>query len=134
MEETNELGESLVEIEALLQNASDEIYNKIPKSFIEFIQENKSQEYKFEYNTQKSIEEQNFSELTLGLIGLIYKDFVCNEEEKLEYQKEIDELRVKIEKEKREKYNPDNIFKNQIENQQLQQNEESRMIVVQETK
>ena len=56
--------------------------------------------------------EQTLKPETRGLISLVYSDYICNDKEKEEYiNKCQNHLRIK-EQETREKYNPDNLFKN----------------------
>jgi len=45
------------------------------------------------------------------MLGIIYRDYLCDEEERVNLlEKEKKEL-LELEAQKREKYNPDNIFK-----------------------
>ena len=70
------------------------------------------------------------------ILSLIYRDFLCSNEEK-EILKIRDSVKLKEEeKQLREKYNPDDIVKNRnkIIPQKEQTSEETRIIVVQEEK
>ena len=109
---TKELSNAAVEINSLLDNVSEEVLNKIPKKFIEYLKDIESYDYYFEYDTSKTIEEQNFSGEALNLIGLIYKDYLCTEDEREDYSNILKQYNFKLEEEKREKYNPDTIFDN----------------------
>lgn len=109
---TKELSNAAVEINSLLDNVSEEVLNKIPKKFIEYLKDIESYDYYFEYDTSKTIDEQNFSDEALKLIGLIYKDYLCTENEREDYNKILNEYNFKLEEEKREKYNPETIFDN----------------------
>lgn len=109
---TKELSDAAVEINSLLDNVSEEVLNKIPKKFIEYLKDIESYDYYFEYDTSKTIEEQNFSGEALNLIGLIYKDYLCTEDEREDYSNILKQYNFKLEEEKREKYNPDTIFDN----------------------
>lgn len=109
---SKELSEAAVELNAILDNTSIEVVKKIPKKFLQFMKENASITYKFEYDKTKTLEEQNIKPKTKGLIALIYKDYLCNESEKQQYLNNIEKILNNIEIEKREKYNPDNVFKN----------------------
>lgn len=80
-----ELRESVVEFFAILENTDDEIVNKIPKNFLNFLKSIESDTYKFKYNNKKSLMEQNLKPKTRGLIALVYQDYICTEEEKKEY-------------------------------------------------
>ncbi len=109
---SKELAEAAVEINVILENTSPEIVNKIPKKFINFLKEISSKTYTFKYDNSKSLEEQDIKPKTKGLIALIYKDYLCDPLEKQDYINYILQVKEEIEQRKREKYNPDNIFKN----------------------
>ena len=108
---TKELSQSATEINIILSNTSKDIVDKIPKKFKILLKEIEDKEYVFEYDKTKSLNEQKISDMTRGLISLIYKEYICNEKEKQEYLNTLQEKLKNQEKEKREKYNPDNIFK-----------------------
>ena len=108
---TKELSQSATENNIILSNTSKDIVDKIPKKFKILLKEIEDKEYVFEYDKTKSLNEQKISDMTRGLISLIYKDYICSEKEKKNY---LDTLREKLKKqeiEKREKYNQKNIFK-----------------------
>ena len=108
---SKELSEAAVEINVILENTSPEIVNKIPKKFRDFLKEIASKTYEFNYDDTKLLEEQNIKPKTKGLLALIYKDFLCEEHEKQEYINKAVKVMENIEQIKREKYNPDDIFK-----------------------
>lgn len=95
------------EIHAILKKSSKEELNKIPKSFIQFIEKNMDVNYtpkiEFNENFEKSVLEE-----TLLILALIYRDYLISDEERKKLiereQKQLEILR--------EKYNPDNLFKN----------------------
>lgn len=95
-----------------------ELYNEIPKSFIDLIDSNRDTQYKVNIDYSKSINEQELQKGTRVLLSLIYRDYLCSEEERqILIKKDKEELK-KIEEELREKYNPDNLFKNKKENKE----------------
>ena len=108
---TKELSEAAVELNAILENTSEEILKKIPNSFKKFINDIKSEDYKFEYDKNKKLVEQDVKPETRGLIALIYQNYICDEKERAEYIQKCNEYFQEEETKKREKYNPDNIFK-----------------------
>lgn len=95
------------EIHVILKKSSKEELNKIPKSFIQFIEKNMDVNYtpkiEFNENFEKSVLEE-----TLLILALIYRDYLISDEERKKLieseQKQLEILR--------EKYNPDNLFKN----------------------
>lgn len=125
---SKELSEAAVEINVILENTSPEIVSKIPKKFIVFLKGIASKNYIFKYDNTKSLEEQNIKPKTKGLLALIYKDFLCEPQEKQEYINHISLVTEKIEQRKREKYNPDNIFNNRSSNNIPENNNEENSI------
>lgn len=125
---SKELSEAAVELNVILENTSPEIVSKIPKKFIVFLKEIASKNYIFKYDNTKSLEEQNIKPKTKGLLALIYKDFLCEPQEKQEYINHISLVTEKIEQRKREKYNPDNIFNNRSSNNIPENNNEENSI------
>lgn len=69
---------------------------------------------------------------------MIYRDFLCSPDEKRRLQekdaRELQEVQKAIEEEIREKYNPDDIFKNKREIKNKEQTEEKSLTVLQEEK
>lgn len=103
---------ALEEVDEILHFMDEELVSKIPNSFKNFIKENKDKSYISNINPYMPLEEQDLRQETQAIISLIYRSYIANEEEK-EYFKQKDKAEFEeIEKEKLEKYNPDNIFKN----------------------
>ena len=80
-----------------------------------------NKDYDFKIDTTKTLEEQNLSKEAKAIIANIFKKYWATD-----YQKERIEAKEKydieqIEKEKYQKYNPDDIFKNRKQN--IQQEE-----------
>ena len=114
---TKELSEAAVEFNSILEYTSEDLKNKIPKKFLDFLQSIQSKTYKFEYDKTKKLDEQKLKPKTRGLIALVYQDYICNEAEKEEYIQKSQKIIQQIEENKREKYNPNDIFKDKkIEN------------------
>ena len=87
-------------------------------------------EYDFRYDNDKSILEQNLMSETKSMIVQIYKKYLCPVSEK-EGWKTYDKLcHEKIEKKKQEKYNPDDIFKNNITNNKKDDEEQVDMQII----
>ena len=125
---TKELSEAAVEFNCILEYTSEELKNKIPQKFLDFLKNIQSQTYKFEYDKTKKLNVQNLKSKTRGLIALVYQDYICNENEKEEYIKKSQEIIMKKEEEKRNIYNPDNVFKSKTKSIESNLNEQTAMI------
>ena len=133
-----EYREAFEEIYEIFNLMPKELLNKIPKKFYEMIEEERDTNY---YpNIQEPLEKQKLKNETIIILGLIYRDFLCSPDEKKRLQekdaKELQEAEKELEEQIREKYNPDDIFKNRnrFVAQEEQSSEETRMTVVKEEK
>lgn len=109
------------EVIEVLKYTKREDVNKIPKSRILLWRINMNKDYDFKIDTTKTLEEQNLSKEAKAIIANIFKKYWATD-----YQKERIESKEKydieqMEKEKYQKYNPDDIFKNR--KQTIQQEE-----------
>lgn len=103
---------SYTEIIEILKYFSKEDLSKIPKQIIEKYINDRDKDYKFLYDENLKLEEQNISKLTIILFANLYIEYFLDENErKIMEQNDIKELKL-IEKEKQEKYSTENIFKN----------------------
>ena len=101
------------EILAFLKIVDSEYVKKIPQNLIKVFENEKDKEYFPQYNLETPIEEQYFEKETRELIALLYLNYWYeSEEDKKELEEIYSSNTIKYEKELREKYNPDNIFKN----------------------
>ena len=107
---TKELSEAAVEFNCILSNSNQEIIQKIPTKFVEFLKSIESKTYKFDYDKSKSLNEQKIKPETRGLISLVYENYICNDEERKDYKEKCQIVLDESEKSKREKYNPNNLF------------------------
>lgn len=101
------LKDRLSELDVLLNYIDSEDWLKIPDDIIFYIKENKNEEYNWEYDETKSLENQNLSKDTFSLLTFIMYKYIASEDEK----KEITSLVNEITEELNKKYDVDNIFK-----------------------
>ena len=115
MEITNELTRyqmALVEVYEILKLSKKDEINKIPHSFLEFIKKNKSKEYKFKFNKEKNLNDQNLMKETKIILSLLYRSYICNIETRKELEKEDKQKLKRIIEENTKKYDSENLFKN----------------------
>lgn len=121
--------EAFSEVYEIFKLMPQELLNKIPQKFYEIIKEERDKEYL--PNIKEPIENQKLKDETIILLGLIYRDFLCSQDEKKRLQekdaRDLKEAERILEEELREKYNPDNIFKKNREEIEPS-NEETAMI------
>ena len=87
-------------------------YEKIPLEIIEVMEDNCCKGYNIKYNPLISLQEQNSAEEARIIIAIFFRDYWATEEQKKKIllKEKIDF--EKIEEEKRNKYNIENIFQN----------------------
>lgn len=131
-----EYRKAFTEVNAIIQLMPEELVDKIPSKFHVMLEEEEDKDY---YpNIKEPLEEQKLKEETIIILGLIYRDFLCSPEERKELQekdaKELQEVKMAMEQEMREKYNPDDIFKNRRKDNPEEQSYtgNTSMIVVEE--
>ena len=97
------------EVLIVINNLVKEDYEKIPKEYIEFLEDNCNNDYEFKYDTSKSFDKQELLDDTKYILFGLFEKFGATEIQKANYNN-------KLEEKKREKYNPENIFKNKQNN------------------
>lgn len=129
-----EYKEAFLEIDTILNLMPKVLSDKIPIKFKEIIKREKAKGYIS--NISEPIDECPLKEETIIILALIYRDFLCSEEERKELKaRDAQELKV-FEAELREKYNPDDIFKKKRQEKEEQevQTEEKSIAVIGEQK
>ena len=100
------------EVIEILNFVPKESVDKIPQTMIDTFKAKMNNEYDFKVDINKSFEEQDLLEETKAIFANIFRDYWATpyQKERIEAKEKYD--LEKLEEEKREKYNPDNIFKN----------------------
>lgn len=106
--------QAVAEVLEILNNSEKEITDKISDKFMRFLQENADKEYKVNIDFSNEHWDDTIKQETKSILALIYRDYLVPEEEKIRLLKEEKERLDKEEQELREKYNPDNLFKNNV--------------------
>ncbi len=99
------------EVLGILKFISKEDYEKIPNSKIELFETNQNKEYIFEYDPNKTLEEQNVSKIAKAIIGLLFRDYWGTDEQKDKIIKKQNYDRQILKEQKESLYNVEDIFK-----------------------
>ena len=105
---TNEYSMAFSEVLDVLQHSEIEVIEKIPLEIIKKIKEKSCKQY---ISNIKDYNNFDISEKAKALLAVIYQDYLCEDDEIEEFNKQLWENEVKYQETLREKYNPDNIFK-----------------------
>ena len=81
---------SLSELSEIIKNLGEKIRAKIPNDVIDYIENNKSQTYKWNYNPDLPLDEQKMPPETGELLTAIYRAYICTDAEK----EKVDEVLV----------------------------------------
>ena len=112
----NTYAKAYTEVLEILKYFPEEEYKKIPIEKTNFYKSNMDKDYKFTINPEIDLANQNISKEANAIIVSLYRDYYATEEQKVKINEILDLNQKKEELEKRKKYNPDDIFRN---NQQL---------------
>lgn len=101
------------EVLIVLNNLVKEDYEKIPKEYIEFLESNANHDYNLKYDKSKSFEEQELLLETKYILFGLFEKFWATETQKSKIIAFKNSYNEQLEKDKRQKYNSDNLFKKQ---------------------
>lgn len=100
------------EIVEILKYVPEESVNKIPKDMRDMFEAEQLKTYNFQIDTEKTFEEQELLEETKAILANIFRDYWATDYQKARIIEKENQDREEWEKQKREKYNPNDIFKN----------------------
>ena len=99
------------EVLEILKYIPVEDYNKIPKNKMELFKTNANNDYSFKYNPNKTLDEQNVSKTAKAIIAILFRDYWATEIQRKKIIEKQNYDRMKLEEEKKARYNSDNLFK-----------------------
>lgn len=100
------------EIVEILKYVPEESVNKIPKEMRDMFEAEQLKTYNFQIDTEKTFEEQDLLEETKAILANIFRDYWATDYQKARIIEKENQDREEWERQKREKYNPNDIFKN----------------------
>lgn len=100
------------EIVEILKYVPEESVNKIPKEMRDMFEAEQLKTYNFQIDTEKHFEEQELLEETKAILANIFRDYWATDYQKARIIEKENQNREEWERQKREKYNPNDIFKN----------------------
>lgn len=110
---TNTYTKAYVEILEIINYMGQEYKKKIPSRLLSFFEENKNLDY--EYKLESLNSNKSFLNETLILLALIEQKYWATDKEREILIKGLKENEKKYQESLSEKYNPDNLFKDKIE-------------------
>ena len=127
-----EYDKCLVQVDEVLGFLSEDDLAKIPKNIISAIKTHKNKDYVWEYDINKSLEEQNLSRNTIAILSYLNMEYLLNDKQKEFMVKVHESNEIKLEQEKEKKYNSNEIFKKQQKKEETP--EEKSLLVINKEK
>ncbi len=103
------------EVLEIINHLSEEELKKIPKKKLDFYEKNKDQEYNFTINPSIDLEKQNISPNANAILVSLYRDYFATEKQKKVLKNLLYKNQERLEREKYQKYNPNNIFAHKVD-------------------
>lgn len=122
---------SCKEVIEILSYIPREDYLKIPNEIINVLENDKDENYNFEYNPKKTLDEQNVSKQAKTIIAIFFRDYWSNEQQRKIIKEYENAYIKKMEEEKKKKYNPNKIF---LKDNQLKENIKNEIAIIDNNK
>ena len=116
-----EFSEGITETLDILGHMDKTYIDKIPRKFIEFLENNKSTCYISNLDHSKKLNEMSLKEKTKDLLAILYLKYWCAEQEKSDFSNLLRENEIKYQDALKEKYNVDNLFQKTNQSQRTMQ-------------
>ncbi len=97
-------GKIAVEVLTIIDLFDSKLKEKIPKDFIRNLQSVKSDNYRFSYNFNKALEEQDIFPQTKGIIAYIYSNFICDKQTRKDFYNLYYKRQYELELKKKEMF------------------------------
>ncbi|MGN1330151.1 MAG: hypothetical protein ACI4VN_02290 [Clostridia bacterium] len=104
------------EVLEIISQFPNEEYKKIPREKIQFYKNNVDRDYEFEIDPEIDLEKQKISQEANAIIISLYRDYFITDEQRKRLDIVLKQNQAKKEEQKREKYNPEDIFKRNNKN------------------
>ncbi len=112
------------EVLEILKHIPEDELERIPKSELQFYEDNCDKNYKYEYNQDLDVDKQAISKEANTVIVALYMNYFANEKQKGIIEKILKQNSIEEERAKNEKYDINKIFeKNQNEQNETINNE-----------
>lgn len=126
---------ALAEAFAVIMKLEFSDIQKIPDEFLNTLKNNMDQEYYTTLNIDEEYIDNNLSEDTKGILGLVYRDYLTDESERKELVEGENKSKEEYQEVLRDMFQSDLVFKNNDTNEEKKEvKQEVRMIKQEELK
>ena len=112
----NTYAKAYTEVLEILRHLSAEEYSRIPQGKIDFYKNNMDKTYNYIINPNIELSKQNISKEANAILIALFRDCFATERQKEILNNLLNQNQNKLENRKKEKYNSNNIFKNNYKN------------------
>lgn len=120
---------AVAELLDLLRNTEDELINKVPTNLIDIWEKQVPEDYKSkDMLTEEDWENIELAQKTKALIGMVYRNYWCNAEERKMYDEILRKNEEKRQAELKEKYKEEDLYR-PVHQEEATVDEENEMIV-----
>lgn len=120
---TAEYSLAMAEVLCIINQSQESYKRKIPQSFKKFIEENADSTYNPDFDINVPLKELKLRKETKSLLALIYRSYICNDEERIEYDKILKANSEEMQKQLNEKYDVYKVF-NSRQSNNMESNQE----------
>lgn len=107
---TKEYSMAMSEVACIIEQSNDNYRSKIPNKFLQFVLQHSDKTYQPQFDVNTPLKDLPLKKETKGILALIYRSYICNPDERKEYDKLLKENEEKHQKALNEKYDIDKIF------------------------
>lgn len=122
--------EALTEVYEILKVTPIELTSKIPTKFRKMVEDNRAKDYRF--ILEEPFDERDLKQETIVILGLIYRDFFADPEEREELQLKDKEEVKRIEEEMNKQYDMNTLFQQKNAKNKKNEVEETDLILYKE--
>lgn len=122
--------EALTEVYEILKVTPIELTSRIPTKFRKMVEDNRAKDYRF--ILEEPFDERDLKQETIVILGLIYRDFFADPEEREELQLKDKEEIKRIEEEMNKQYDMNTIFQQKNAKNKKNEVEETDLILYKE--
>ena len=108
--DTNEYKVAITEVLYILKYLPKSLTSNIPTNFLNFFNSNLIPDYKPDFDLSKGLDNVKLKYKTKILLAIIYREYICSEQERLDYNKILTQNENEYQIKLKEKYNINNIF------------------------
>ena len=126
-----EYSEAIGETLQVLKKTEKVLIDKIPKKLLEFFERNAAPTKELNIEISKDLTEIDLKPKSKALIGMIYRNYWCDAEERKAYDEILKQNEQKFQESARERYNPEDIFK-KTEEKIVEEKQEVRLSIYKE--